>query len=109
MSAPKFTPGPWKRPTDLGIVSTSAARINKNGRAIRQRVALLDCKGLDQVTIDANAALIAAAPELYEALERALPVLIAAAMNASSADTYKPPQQIALDMARAALAKVMQP
>ena len=62
MNAPAFTPGPWERPTDLGIVSTSAARINKNGRAIRQRVALLDYKGLDQVTIDANAALIVAAP-----------------------------------------------
>lgn len=56
MDEPKFTPGPW---------------INCDGETIetkKARICIIAPLNLTQEESDANAALIAAAPEMYEAL-----------------------------------------
>ena len=57
MSEPTFTPGPWNN-CDGETIETRKARI-----------CIIAPLNLTQEESDANAALIAAAPEMYEALE----------------------------------------
>lgn len=57
MSEPKFTPDPWNN-CDGETIETKKARI-----------CIIAPLNLTQEESDANAALIAAAPEMYEALE----------------------------------------
>ena len=63
MTKTKFTPGPW-----------TVARIHSNGNWLSMIVG--DCKPIAEVNCDcleaSNAHLIAAAPELYNALEKAV-------------------------------------
>lgn len=72
MSAPAFTPGPWaivpygdERNTNLVIHSDPQNRVCFMATPGQNRAE-------DEETIEANARLIAAAPELYEALDGAL-------------------------------------
>jgi hypothetical protein len=64
MSKTNYTPAPWT------VDGTTAAEnldvISKGGR-----VAMLDCDDIDADTLEANARLIAAAPDLLEALQDA--------------------------------------
>ena len=71
MADPKFTPGPWETDAPYDFVTQVW------GRGGKVQVADLDIPGdsLCSEEQEANAHLIAAAPELYEALEDALAVL----------------------------------
>lgn len=60
MRETKWTPGPWEVALD--------ASGHPNIRAQSRRVAYLDLRG-DLAAVDANARLVAAAPDLYEALD----------------------------------------
>ena len=70
MTAPKFTPGPWSevsaqiRAASGSVVCEVFSQPADAGKRYGYGVS------------DANAALIAAAPELYAALERCLPLLV---------------------------------
>jgi len=69
MSAPKFTPGPWR----LGRLSDG--RVVMADGADGEMVRVADCRAPEQheaATEQANAALIAAAPDLYAALAEIL-------------------------------------
>ena len=93
MSEKKFTPGPWvvyrHLPTDVVV--------SKSGEC---SLATLDCGCGDRKTRRANAHLIAAAPELYKALEEMSSCLsdIISGNDWGAVEEY-------LDDARAALAK----
>lgn len=91
MSEKKFTPGPWvvyrDMPTDVVV--------SKSGEC---SLATLDCGCGDRNTQRANAHLIAAAPELYEALDACLGLIL----NQEMQDGFESQQG---HMARAALAK----
>lgn len=65
MSKPKFTPGPWIAQTEAGITTKKGLCnvIQKKGPMF----ILIDGVGHNEA--QANAALIAAAPELYDAAE----------------------------------------
>jgi hypothetical protein len=68
MSAPKFTPGPWKFSIGgTGDFPTWGVHIGPTLLHLRP--------GFPMEVMDANARLIAAAPELYAALEGALDCL----------------------------------
>ena len=56
----KHTPAPW---TIDGLVTKDLDVISPDGR-----IAMIDCDDIDTETLEANARLIAAAPELLEAL-----------------------------------------
>jgi len=62
MSAAKFTPGPWIAKELDGAGWVDIVKLNDGGR---ESVPFAACKHFDQ---EANARLIAAAPELLEAL-----------------------------------------
>ena len=69
MSETKFTPGPWKIDRKLVIAQI------RSGSNHFMFVATTDHSRLDSIpqeTFDANSALIAAAPDMYAALEHAL-------------------------------------
>lgn len=74
MDKPKFTPGPWKIATDLPALAIYAPC----GERVVQTTNQNNGKGsgaahrYEGVSTFANAHLIAAAPELYEALEATL-------------------------------------
>lgn len=61
MSEPKFTPGPWRLDADSHIRATNDDR--------HKTIALIPPDFHSADIWDANAHLIAAAPELYKALE----------------------------------------
>ncbi len=74
----KFTPGPWEYLCETGYAGdypySKAHRVK-----IGKETLTIGCHGYDWEggkEIEANAHLIAAAPELYEALKEALPVLL---------------------------------
>lgn len=60
MTETKFTPGPWRRCTFRGIEDVATKSV----------VAVMASR--EKKELDANAHLIAAAPEMYEALEEVL-------------------------------------
>ena len=104
MSDTKFTPGPWfANRRYIGVLGHKSF--------------IGECKDVngnwsDTKTTAANANLIAAAPELYEALEEAVKDLVAYQVNARIASTYNSKWegvselvQPTIDSARAALAK----
>lgn len=64
MSAPKHTPGPWR------VVPTGAGNVLIQSDSVSQTVATVH--GAEQA---ANARLIAAAPELLEALQLAVGII----------------------------------
>lgn len=91
---PKFTPGPWAVTEHVtGTMVVEAVSAPKAKRAVAR------CGGLPVVR-QANARLIAAAPELYEALADALAEL------SPLMQAYRPEHYAAIcGKARAALAK----
>ncbi len=92
MSAPKFTAGPWTFSIGgTGDYPTWGVRIGKG---------LVHLPGIEPMEVmDANARLIAAAPEMYEALE--------AMVGIEDDDEYMSQLEVnaRLEAARAALAK----
>ena len=67
MSAPAFTPGPWEaRPHDGGYL---AVRRYSPGDGSLVTEFIAECRGKPNVPNESNARLIAAAPDLYEAVE----------------------------------------
>lgn len=104
MSAPAFTPGPWriaKRGEDEAFYVVERDEPNEPSRHAYRVAHVLDYNELQQNT--ANACLIAAAPDLYEALDR----INVAACYASEEDTDAR-EAVLLhigELARAALAK----
>jgi len=59
-----YTPAPW---TVDGLVTKDLDVISPDGR-----IAMIDCDGIDPDTLEANARLIASAPELLAALKAIL-------------------------------------
>lgn len=102
MSAPKWTPGPW-RAEPMGKVF--AIRPGQTGFLL---VSTCDSIGYDSGKYlgeaEADARLIAAAPELFEALEKCLDL-------AENSDGQSVSARLCaiVDTARAALAKAVQP
>lgn len=95
------TPGPWFA-VDRGrkgepMMSVMAERIS--GRGPSHEVAMCATGDSPQEMEDANARLIAASPELYEALALLVELL----------DAGQPPGSDDMHLARAALAKAVQP
>lgn len=68
-SKPKFTPGPWKYDAGSGYVETLEGNLVANPRSGGH------LPGQFEANTRANAALIAAAPEMFEALETSLKLL----------------------------------
>lgn len=101
--AASFTPGPWKAtPTLHGEFEITAADRDDASAPWYVAVAMADC-GFPQSQSEANAHLIAAAPDLYEALKLALECIAycrKAHKDAQSGEGF--PVEIILD---AALAK----
>jgi hypothetical protein len=92
----KFTPGPWET-CDAWGPSKDGICI---GELAAQQKIIASCTGYyGRETSQANARLIAAAPELYEALKDLLEEL-------ATGEDYGDELVFALDKARAALAKV---
>lgn len=89
----KFTPGPWH---DGGEHGWSSAVFDANGLPIAF------CSVPGQGSRKANARLIAAAPELYEALDT---LSLVVGLTAFKHEGQRAPLQEAVDAARAALAK----
>lgn len=94
MSETKFTPGPWAINSLTGPTEIAAV---KPFRDIG--VAYTDGYGADATGV-ANARLMAAAPDLYEALTRLL-----ASHGPGNAEAHQPGCQCAVHEAMAALAK----
>src|SRR5690606_4557115 len=69
MAQSKPTPGPWKA-TAAGIDAVTVSTTLRNGRRVPFRVAC--CKDGDIDQVQANARLIATAPELLAALKKSL-------------------------------------
>jgi hypothetical protein len=69
----QHTPGPWEK-IGAGITAKSDYAILSSGRKVNFRVAC--CKDGDLATVNANARLIAAAPDMLAALKRARGELI---------------------------------
>jgi hypothetical protein len=73
MNKTKFTPGPWvlvvQDDSDIANTIFAVSQL-KDGRIAAEDWDYNICSiGLDQKNVEANARLIAAAPDLYEALE----------------------------------------
>jgi hypothetical protein len=100
MSAPAWTPGPWfavnAGSDEEPMMSVKAARIA--GREPRHEVAICATGDSPQMMENANAALIAAAPDLYAALSAIL-------ADSVSADPDMTRMKLALAAGDAALAK----
>jgi hypothetical protein len=93
MNKTKFTPGPWIK-RGKGTIETSGGA---------EVASVMDGQMLDRVdheTQEANAHLIAAAPELYEALEE-----LHAQQNGPPLEKYKTRWEKAMRKTEAALAK----
>lgn len=91
MSAAQHTPGPWE------VTGTEISTVAKPWRIVAH-VVPADHRTAPNANAEANARLIAAAPELYEALSLYI---------TDVADNGLPPTQLAAwEAARAALAKV---
>lgn len=94
------TPGPWKASGGAGVSACMVSTTLKSGRRVRFRVAV--CRDGDIETVSANARLIAAAPDLLEAVQELL---------ATHPAAYRKPHMIdnrtdnAVRIARAAIAK----
>jgi hypothetical protein len=78
MSEPKWTPGPWRKKTNGNIGNSIEAQSGRQAHAdddgMRIVATYQECTASDQYAAQeenraANGNLIAAAPELYEALE----------------------------------------
>lgn len=95
MSAPKFTPGPWSI-TAGRIATNEISATSPRGKS--KVIARCSASWSGQEIASANAALIAAAPDLHEALQGCLNFL----ENTESELGIKLPSA---DAARAALAK----
>lgn len=89
MADVKFTPGDWSEHD--GVIS--AVTTSDAGRMTRWVASLIDCKPPVDGELEANAHLIAASPDLYEALKDCVQAL---------SHTEAGPR---IDAARAALAK----
>lgn len=106
MSTQKFTPGPWcwnetgydLRPVTVSSDVTCVLCLEFKGMIARPQSRLLE---ETEREIDANLRLIAAAPELYEALDG---LRIAMAVHDDTPEEF-----LALANAVAALAKAVQP
>lgn len=117
MNAPKFTPGPWESMCEdvdgvrpLGDDGIRFCRVFEKshscGAWYRGDVcnvhAATNIRGITVAERNANARLIAAAPELYEALSEALWMIMQHEGTSDANDRT-------VDAARAALAKAVQP
>jgi hypothetical protein len=73
MTKPAFTPGPWTAEPNGGDDEDTTLRFvcSPNAPRASQVLAVVDRRGLDREEIEANARLIAAAPDMYEALTAA--------------------------------------
>ena len=98
----KWTPGPWKVDGNE-IWSTNTQRINLVTVAT-PRVAVVDDHLAESFSVGATARMIAAAPELYEALNTLLAAEIAVGDEPDSNLAWSK-MHIARDRANAALAK----
>jgi hypothetical protein len=101
MSKPKFTPGPW----GIGKPEAHTIAIAKLGRVIAE--VFRDEASRDRT--DADASLIAVAPEMFFALQEAAFALEQEADNYRDGDKYQPRGETLhriAKKARAALAKV---
>lgn len=101
MSETKYTPGPWHADESGAVWRRHPSDLYENGgQVVGDRPLARACAAWDEplqgYPLEANAQLIAAAPELYEALERSLDWL-ASYPGFGSEDAY--------NQARAALAK----
>jgi hypothetical protein len=73
VSAPAFTPGPWKADANLGCKRISAKPFRGQQHKQAKRFEVACTPGIfPEEEDEANARLIAAAPELYEALRELL-------------------------------------
>lgn len=72
----QHTPGPWKCDGGAGVVACEMQETLRSGRTVARRVAC--AKGLTIEEVEANARLIAAAPDMLAALRMAEGELIAA-------------------------------
>ena len=106
----KFTPGPWRLKTDGNMGNTIEAQTNRRSHefdkgwrsvATFQSACESDFYADQEENGRANGELIAAAPELYEALDKLLHEILEAGF--ASASDYGWPKVI--PAARAALAK----
>lgn len=95
MNEPKFTPGPWRLDADSHIRATNDDR--------HKTIALIPPDFHSADIWDANAHLIAAAPDLYKALAHLEPYLDAIVCYASTIEEH-PPNGFILET-KAALAK----
>ena len=112
MSDTKFTPGPWV--VDFGGTTGHIKSVAKNKSSNTPTVARYDIgiPGVSEAEQYANARLIAAAPELYGALDEAVKDLVAYQVNARMAskddsrwEGVSELVQPAIDSCRSALAK----
>jgi hypothetical protein len=69
VSAPAFTPGPWEawRTPEEGVVAVRRRYTREDGSRVTEWPATCSCNTLDNM---ANARLIAAAPEMFDTLEK---------------------------------------
>lgn len=106
MSEPKWTPGPWRIRPNTNMVYAPTGRNAYDGDDGYRPLATFQDATLSPYADDqnrnreANGHLIVAAPELYEALEQALPFV-----RAEWETTGDPPDKAILDRCEAALAK----
>lgn len=107
MNAPKFTPGPWVVREDafdgFCVHAPTIEHLTSCGYVIASNVNGDEPRRPKYGTPKANASLIAAAPELYEALESLVHAVEAARWPLTAE------QMVPLNTARAALAKAVTP
>lgn len=115
MTEPKFTPGPWRIEDETTLVwgacnpdDTSSYGMGYPITECRTTNISSWAKGPDAEEGIANARLIAAAPDMYEALEAVLPfvpISFATTSRPGNANEKNEKLAAALSQARAALAK----
>ena len=89
----KFTPGPWEVRDDPGLVCDECQNEIFDAHAISQCGAYPACVATIQFgsSSEANANLIAATPEMYEALEKAWHDLVNVAEELTTGKNVSPP------------------